>query len=207
MAPNGTRLGEWLLGTSDDRVHIIADLDGDGLDEIVVTSPWGLAVLKMINGSLRSVAMHPNGDNLAGYIVNNDHNFALADRLLGTTQNQLIVMDDLGIHVLKLEGARLKRIAFAGNGTRIDGWLVGTGDNRLQVAGDLNADGRAEFIIRSPWGIGAMALGDDLKFHCRQPLPFGCMLGDWHLEAGDLIAGSGRFMPGMVGRTLLLTKP
>ena len=31
-------------------MRLIADLDGDGLDEMVITSPWGLGVLKMVAG-------------------------------------------------------------------------------------------------------------------------------------------------------------
>ena len=42
MALNGHGFGGWLLNTADNRFGPVGDFDGDGCDEIVVTSPWGL---------------------------------------------------------------------------------------------------------------------------------------------------------------------
>ena len=50
MAANGTRFDGWLLNTADNRFGPIADVDGDGRDEVVVTSPWGLGILG-VNGT------------------------------------------------------------------------------------------------------------------------------------------------------------
>ncbi len=207
MAPSGTRLGSWLLGTSDNNPRLIGDLDGDGLDEIVITSPWGLGVLKMIDGDLRSVAMHPNGDNLGGYIVHNAHNFALIDRIQGGAQQQIVVSDAVGIHILALSGSRLTRVGFVANGARIDGWLVETGNNQLQPAGDLSGDGRADFIVRSPWGLGIVGMDASAALRCHTLVPYGEMLGDWRLERTDVIAGVGRLNVGATQTSLLLTKP
>jgi hypothetical protein len=100
LAPNGTRLGDWMLNTANNRIQLIADLDGDGFDEIVVTSPWGLGVLKMIGGNLRSVAMHANGDDLGGYIARDTDTFALSGRIRGGSANEIVVRSPAGIHVL-----------------------------------------------------------------------------------------------------------
>ncbi|MEJ8849504.1 hypothetical protein [Variovorax rhizosphaerae] len=207
MAPNGTRLGGWLLHTGDNRIRLIADLDGDGFDEIVITSPWGLGVLKMVGGALTSVAMHPNGDDLGGYRVSHTHTFALSDRIRGGAQHQIVVSNADGFHVLALAGARLTRIAFVPNGTRIDGWLVDMNLNWLQAAGDLNGDGRADFIIRSAWGVGTMGMDATGRIRCHTLAPNGAMLGDWRLEAGDVIAGAGHLDKGTTRTVLLVTKP
>ena len=47
MAPNGTRFGGWLLNTGDNTVGPVADYDGDGHAEILITSPWGIGILKL----------------------------------------------------------------------------------------------------------------------------------------------------------------
>src|SRR5918912_870514 len=46
MAPNGTRFGGWLLNTADNNFGPAGDFDGDGVIEILVTSPWGMGILK-----------------------------------------------------------------------------------------------------------------------------------------------------------------
>ena len=104
MAPNGTRLGAWLLDTKNNAVRLVADLDGDGRDEILISSPWGIGILKMVGGALTSVAMHPNGENIGGYIVQNTHNFRFADKLKGASAKQIVVTNEAGIHLLSLSG-------------------------------------------------------------------------------------------------------
>ena len=47
MAPNGTRFGGWLLNTADNSFGPVGDFDGDGHAEILVTSPWGIGILKL----------------------------------------------------------------------------------------------------------------------------------------------------------------
>jgi hypothetical protein len=206
MLPNGTRLGGWLLNSTENTIHLIADLDGDGMDEILISSPWGIGLLKIMDGSLLAVAMHANGENLEGYEVNNTHDFALADNLQGGTRKQIVVRDLSGVHLLSFEGNKLVRLAFAGHGIRIDGWMIDSANNRLQSAGDLNGDGRAELIIRSSWGVGIMGLDSTNHFRCHSMSPFGSMLQEWYLQSGDEIVGSGNFSGGAERRELLIAK-
>jgi hypothetical protein len=207
MAPNGTRFGGWLFNSPDNIIRLIADLDGDGMDEILISSAWGIGVLKMSGGTLTSVAMHANGSNLGGYIVNNTNDFALADNLKGGSQKQILVLDSKGVHMLGLAGSGLARSAFALNGTRVDGWVIDTSNNRLQRAGDMNGDGRAEFVIRSPWGVGIMAVDQTNRFRCYNLLPYGSVLNDWYLQIGDVIVGCGNLSGGADKTELLIVKP
>ena len=52
MAPNGTRFGGWLLNTADNNFIVPSDFDGDGHAEILITSPWGIGILKLSGGTL-----------------------------------------------------------------------------------------------------------------------------------------------------------
>jgi hypothetical protein len=206
MASNGTKLGGWLLGSQNNAIRLIDDFDGDGMDEILISSPWGIGVLKMVGGTLTSVAMHGNGSDLDGYIVNSANNFALADSLKGGAQRQILIMNAAGIHMLRLVGNSLKRSAFVANGTRVDGWVIDTSNNKLQRAGDMNADGRAEFVIRSPWGVGIMGLDTADHFRCYNGYPYNSVLKDWHLQSGDVIVGSGNLSGGGDRKELLIEK-
>jgi len=207
MAPNGTRFGSWLLNSGDNSIRLIADFDGDGMDELLISNPWGIGILKMVGGALTSVAMHPNGENLGGYALHNTHNFVLADNLRGSAEKQILVTDATGIHLLSLVGNRLVRLTFAPNGTSIDGWVIDTSNNRLQSAGDMNGDRMAEFVIRSPWGVGIMGVDSANRFRCYSGFPYGSVLNDWYLQSGDVIVGSGNLTGGADRNELLIVKP
>ncbi|MDQ1744729.1 MAG: extracellular elastinolytic metalloproteinase [Pseudonocardiales bacterium] len=54
MAPNGTRFGWWLLNTADNELGPVGDFDGDGSDEVLVSSPWGVGVWKLSGGPMKA---------------------------------------------------------------------------------------------------------------------------------------------------------
>lgn len=207
MAANDSWLGGWRLGTAANTIRLIADLDGDGRDEILITSPWGLGVLKLVGGSLTHVAMHANGDNIDGHILRDSNTYALADNLRGGAGQQLVVADPTGLHILGLAGGRLCRFAFVANGTRVDGWVLDTGNNQFQPAGDMNGDGRAEWLVRSPWGVGVMGLDAGGQVRVHSMFPYGAVLGDWYLQNTDLVVARGNFAGPANRRELVIVKP
>jgi FG-GAP repeat len=83
LAPNGTRFGGWLLNTADNYLDMLGDVDGDGRDEIVVTSPWGIGILKFTGGSMTSVMLAPNGTRFGGWLLNTaDNQVGIGDQLV-----------------------------------------------------------------------------------------------------------------------------
>ncbi len=209
MTATGSRIGSWLFRTDQDRVRLITDLDGDGQDEILIEGPGGIAVLKVVAGRLEAVAVHDNGANLSGLVVGPPNDYAIAGRYRGGggTAREILVSNPAGLHVLRLVGGRLERRAFVAHGTRVDGWIVDTRiNNTVFATGDLSADGAADFLIRSPWGIGLMSVGADDRFRCRSLHPYGASLGDWPLESSDVIAGVHTFLGGDQ-RQILVMKP
>jgi len=207
MAANDSLLGGWRLGTATNTIRLIADLDGDGRDEILITSAWGIGVLKLVNGALTHGAIHANGDNIDGHIIRNTNNFVAADNFRGGAQRQLLVADPAGLHVLGLAGGRLCRLAFVANGTRVDGWLLDTTNNQFQAAGDVNADGRAEWVVRSAWGIGVMGLDAGGKVRTYTKAAYGAVIGDWYLQGGDQIVARGNIAGPTGRRELVIVKP
>lgn len=71
MAQNGTRFGGWLLSTVDNRFGPIGDFDGDGKDEILITSPWGIGVLKLAGNTFNALMIAPNGTRFGGCTTDN----------------------------------------------------------------------------------------------------------------------------------------
>ena len=81
LAPNGTRFGGWLLNTADNRFDLMADFDGDGKTELLVTSPWGIGILKLSGNTFSAPMMAPNGTRFGGWLLNTaDNRFELGEQ-------------------------------------------------------------------------------------------------------------------------------
>jgi hypothetical protein len=68
----------FLYLTNAPRDRSVGDLDGDGHAESVVSSPWGVGVLKLAGDQLTAPMMAPNGTRFGGWLLNT------ADNQLGT---------------------------------------------------------------------------------------------------------------------------
>ena len=132
MAANGTRFGGWLLNTADNRFELSADFDGDGSTEILVTSPWGIGILKLSGSTLNAPMMAANGTRFGGWLLNTaDNRFELSADFDGDGRAEILVTSPWGIGILKLSGSTLNAPMMAANGTRFGGWLLNTADNRF----------------------------------------------------------------------------
>src|SRR5437588_633714 len=157
MAPNGTRFGGWLLNTADNVIGDIADYDGDGRDEILIYSPWGIGILKLSGSTLTPIMMAPNGTRFGGWLLNTaDNEFGPAADYDGDRHAELFVSSPWGLGILKLSGSTLTAPMMQPNGTRFGGWLLNSADNAFGPAADYDGDGKAELFIYSPWGVGIL---------------------------------------------------
>jgi hypothetical protein len=185
MAPNGTRFGGWLLNTGDDSFGPIADYDGDGRAEILVTSPWGIGILKESGAALTAPMMAPNGTRFGTWTLDtaNDQ-FGPAGDYDGDGHAEILVTGPSGIAILKLVGGALTALMTANNGTRFGGWLLNTADNQFGPVADYDGDRHDELFVASPWGIGILKLtGTVLNAPMMQPN--GMRFGGWLLNTAD----------------------
>ena len=51
------------------------DFDGDRKNEILVTSPWGIGILKLSGSTLNAPMMAPNGTRFGGWLLNTADNY------------------------------------------------------------------------------------------------------------------------------------
>ena len=191
MAPNGTRFGGWLLNTADNSFGPIGDFDGDGHTEIVVSSPWGIGILKLSGSSFSVPMMAPNGTRFGGWLLNTgDNSFGRAGDFDGDRRSEILVTSPWGVGILKLVGSALTAPMMAPNGTRFGGWLLNTGDNRLATCADYDGDRRAEILVTSPWGLGILEQAGT-TMAAPTMMPNGTRLGGWLLNTIDNDFGHG----------------
>jgi acyl-CoA hydrolase len=191
MAPNGTRFGGWLLNTADNVFGPVGDFDGDGQVEILVTSPWGIGVLKLSNGTLTVPMMAPNGTRFGGWLLNTaDNVFGPVGDFDGDGRVDILVTSPWGAGILKLSGGTFTVPMMAPNGTRFGGWLLNTWDNRLGTGAEYDGDGRTEILVTSPWGVGILEqVGTTLA--APMMAPNGTRFGGWLLNTLDNDLGHG----------------
>jgi hypothetical protein len=191
IAPNGTRFGGWVLNTADNQFGTMADYDGDGRVEILVTSPWGLGMLKFSGGTLTSPIMAPNGTRIGGWLLNTlDNRFGPVGDFDGDGREEILIVSPWGIGVLEHSAGSLAVVFMAPNGTRFGGWLLNTGDNRFDMVGDFDGDRRAEIIVTSPWGIGVLDINGPSAVASIMG-PNGTRFGGWLLNTRDNHVGVG----------------
>lgn len=74
LKPNGARFGGWLLNTTDNVFVEAVDVDGDGRAEMLVTSPWGIGVIKQAGSGFNGIALAGNGTRIGGWLLNTADN-------------------------------------------------------------------------------------------------------------------------------------
>jgi len=86
--------------------------------------------------------------------------------------------------VIGLNGSDLSAVATVASGRRLGGWAYDAGEDTVHLAGDFDADGRDEFLITNPWGIGVIGL-DGTNFRSRDLVANDSFARSWRIEQSD----------------------
>jgi hypothetical protein len=186
LKPNGTRFGGWLYDSRGNPIRGIGDFDGNGRDDVVLTSGWGIGVLTLAGDSFNSLMLKPNGTRFGGWLYDSGANpIRGVGDFDGNGRDDLIITSGWGIGVLTLAGDSFNSLMLKPKGTRFGGWLYDPANSIGQI-GDFDGNARDDFVISSGWGVGILTLAGD-TFNSLTLKPHGTQLKGWTLAKNDAL--------------------
>lgn len=145
---NKTRLGDaWYYDSDIDEIYGPGDFDGDGTDEFLITSRWGIGIIG-VKGSMYNYDYWvrfgaPNNTMFNYWRLN-----TASDRILriadfdGLPGDEVLIRSDWGIAILKYQNKSFYSIVCQ---------EFDRNSEFLQF-GDFNGDGKEDMVVRSSWG-------------------------------------------------------
>jgi hypothetical protein len=160
---------------------------------LFVTSPWGIGLLALSGETMTDTLMVQNGQRIGGWLVQTkDNDFSIVADFDGDARLEVLVRSSWGIGLLGLYGGSSHvALAMAQNGSRIDGWVLSTKDNKFPVLGDFDGDKAGEALVTSPWGLAVLKFSAG-AFQAIAMAQNGTRLGGWLLSTADNVFGMTR---------------
>ena len=129
---NGNALLAELLRSANTVEQRVGDFDGDGFAEMLVSSPWGIGILKQSGATMSCLMLQPNGTRFGGWLLETaDNTFGPIADYDGDGKDEILVVSEWGIGILKLAGTTMSCPMLQPNGTRFGGWLLDAVNNKF----------------------------------------------------------------------------
>lgn len=192
----GKTKDKWVFDILNEEYRAI-DVEGDGIDEILVTSDSGIGILGTfpMSGKYGLIARYKaKNDTWFGswrFIARNDGVLAIAN-FDGEPGDEILVRSPWGIGLLKYENGSFNALVCKPNGTWLKDWKYFKFDNFVSV-GDYNGDNKMDFIIESKWGMGILTYDGNDSFESLVTRQYDRWMQNWKYKKGDKIIASGNF--------------
>jgi hypothetical protein len=229
MVANGTDLNGWKLETAVNTFGPAADFNGDGADEILVTSAWGIGILGIgAPATLNAIVTAQNGSDIGWSLDSVTDVFGQTGNYSGGTfgsggigRAELLVSSPLGVGILVYGETTVETLAFISNGPLTGGWNLQMGANLLGPTANYDGNSQDQILVTSAWGIGVLTLNrttDNVNEPVISELVATTVvqngpLGDWSLDTTvDNLWLAGNYSPtlgqlGQVQAGVFVTSP
>ncbi len=95
VKPKGTRFGEWNYNTNHE-IGSVGDFNGDGKDDLVVRSGWGIGILTLNSDTLTHIMVKPKGTRFGEWNYNTNHEIGPVGDFNGDGKDDLVVRSGWG---------------------------------------------------------------------------------------------------------------
>jgi hypothetical protein len=196
ILPDGANAGDWTYATSN-AVRGSGDFDGDGRDEILLTSASGIAIIELDREFWRALVSRPNGRFGEWNFDSNVNKVAGIGDFNGDGRADILVTSVWGIGILTRSNSTLTSLLTKPNGSAFGAWRYSSATDEVRL-GDFDGDGDADILVKRDDGIGVLTYsGGNLV--SLAAATSGAWLGNWNFsgaendvaEVGDL-DGNGR---------------
>ena len=184
----GIRYGGWLFNRADNTIQCFGDFDGDGVDEFFISSPWGIGILKWVNGIVTSVAMVPNGTNINGYVVDNKNVFASPGNYLATKNQEIIVHNNAQLlAILELDNGAFKSLNIP-NKNFISGDLAG------EFVAKMDRDQKSDWLFKNSGAVYVVNIDETTGIQIENIVEMNADINGWKLQDKDIFVSAGNFL-------------
>lgn len=201
--------GDWFYGGwhygANNQIMATGDFDGDGDDDFIISSGWGLALVRRWGERFYATDVKRWGTWIGGWRLSSANTIEGTGNFDGTGGKDLIIRSGWGIGVLSVASGKLVLRDTIRFNTYAGNWWATAADT-IEGVGDFDGDGRDEFILRrASFGFAFVDLDSWASGSSRGPTTYGYNLsawsryragtryGEWDHRASDVIAGVGDF--------------